>query len=318
VSRSDARFAPRERAPSRSPLPRAHTEALSDFLEALRVEVGLSRHTLTAYGADLKTFLAFAAAQGARTPEKIRASHIVDWLGVRREGGLAEATVARGLAAVRMLMRHLVMESRISRDPSALIAAPSLRQSLPRTLAVEEVEQLLDAPSGQGWKPERDRALLEVLYACGARVSEAVGLRTGEIEPSLRVLRLTGKGSKTRIVPLGERARRALEAWMSGGRTRRPGAARTPQVFLTKSGRPMTRLDAWRAVKAAAARAGLPTDISPHTLRHSFATHMVEGGADLRSVQEMLGHASIRTTEVYTHLDTEHVTSTHRLFHPRG
>jgi integrase/recombinase XerD len=305
-------------AADRRALPPEHGAALADFLEGLRVEAGLARGTLAAYRGDLDTFLAFAARRGARNPAAIRAAHVVDWLADRRERGLAEATVARGLAAVRMLLRHLAAEGRIARDPTALIAAPVLRRSLPRTLAVDEVEKLLEAPAGTGWRAERDRALLEVLYACGARVSEAVSLRTGEIEPSLRVLRLVGKGSKTRIVPLGQRAKDALEAWMAGGRTKLPGSARAERVFLTKTGRPMTRVDAWRAVKAAAARAGLPVAISPHTLRHSFATHLVEGGADLRSVQEMLGHASIRTTEVYTHLDTEHVTSLHRLYHPRA
>jgi integrase/recombinase XerD len=302
-------------------VPEGHAAALADFLEALRVEAGLARSTLAAYRADLERFFTFAAARGATSVASIRESHVVDWMAERRDRGLAEATVARGLAAVRMCLRHLATEGRIARDASARIAAPVLRQSLPHTLAVDEVERLLEAPPGPGcpaWKAERDAALLEVLYACGARVSEAVGLRTNEIEPSLRVLRLTGKGSKTRIVPLGSRARKALEAWMAGGRARLPGAAKVAQVFLTRSGRPMTRLDAWRAVKAAAARAGLPADISPHTLRHSFATHMVEGGADLRSVQEMLGHASIKTTEVYTHLDPGHVTSLHRLYHPRA
>ncbi|HEV8114111.1 MAG TPA: tyrosine recombinase [Planctomycetota bacterium] len=318
MSRTDLPAPPKKPARRRPALPDAHRDALADFLEALRVEAGLARSTLAAYRADLETFLAFATARGARAPGRIRAAHIVDWLADRRDHSLAEATVARGLAAVRMFLRHLTREGRIAKDPSALIAAPNLRQSLPRMLAVDEVERLLEAPLGTGWRPERDRALLEVLYACGARVSEAVGLRTNEIEPSLRVLRLTGKGSKTRIVPLGARAKTALESWMSAGRARLPGAARSAHVFLTKSGRPMTRLDAWRVVKAAAARAGLPTTISPHTLRHSFATHMVEGGADLRSVQEMLGHASIRTTEVYTHLDTGHVTSLHRLYHPRA
>ena len=149
-------------------------------------------------------------------------------------------------------------------------------------------------------------------------MSEAVGLRTDSLEPSLRVLRLYGKGAKMRLVPLGERARDAIERWIGGKRMSIASSARTPEVFLTKSGRPMTRTDAWRRVKRAALRAGLPGDISPHTLRHSFASHLVEGGADLRSVQEMLGHASIRTTEVYTHLDTEHVTSLHRLYHPRA
>jgi integrase/recombinase XerD len=325
MTRTGGRLPARGSTPGRAPdaasraLSSEHAAALADFLEALRVEAGLARGTLAAYRGDLESFLAFAARRGAASPTAIRASHVVDWLAARRERGLAEATVARGLAATRMLFRHLAAEARIARDPTALIAAPVLRRSLPRTLAVDEVERLLEAPAAsRSFAAERDRALLEVLYACGARVSEAVALRTSEIEPSLRVLRLTGKGSKTRIVPLGQRAKEALEAWMSGGRTRIRGSARAERVFLTKSGRPMTRTDAWRAVKAAARRAGLPAKVSPHTLRHSFATHLVEGGADLRSVQEMLGHASIRTTEVYTHVDTEHVTSLHRLYHPRA
>lgn len=320
----------------RNALPEEIAFALADFQEAMRVEAGLARNTLAAYRSDLNAFLSFAAARGARRCAAIRPAHVVDWLAQRREEGRAEATVARGLAATRMLMRHLTAEGRIPRDPTARISAPALRPALPRTLAVDEVERLLEAPgkaaaaggpagpagkesgSQRAWKAERDRALLEVIYACGARVSEAVSLRTSEIEPSLRVLRLLGKGSKTRIVPLGQRAREALAAWIGGGRTKLPNAARAAEVFLSKSGRPMTRGDAWRVVKAAAARAGLSGKISPHTLRHSFATHMVEGGADLRSVQEMLGHASIKTTEVYTHLDTGHVTSLHRLYHPRA
>ena len=301
-------------------LPEELALALADFQEALRVEAGLSRNTLAAYRSDLNAFLTFAAGHGAKRCAAIKPAQVVDWLAERREEGLAEATIARGLAATRMLMRHLAAEGKIPKDPTARISAPALRPALPRTLAVDEIERLLEAPgkAGSAWKAERDRALLEVIYACGARVSEAVSLRTNEIEPSLRVLRLLGKGSKTRIVPLGERARHALEAWIGGGRTKLPNAARAAEVFLSKSGRPMTRGDAWRVVKAAAARAGLPGEISPHTLRHSFATHMVEGGADLRSVQELLGHASIKTTEVYTHLDTEHVTSLHRLYHPRA
>ncbi|MBI5361569.1 MAG: tyrosine-type recombinase/integrase, partial [Planctomycetes bacterium] len=188
-------------------------------------------------------------------------------------------------------------------------------------IAPEEVARLLAAPSGKGWPPwkrERDQALLEVLYASGARVSEAVALRTDALEPKLRVLRLTGKGNKTRLVPLGERARMALEQWLGVGRRRFLADLSRPEVFLTKSGKPMSRIDAWRVVKAAARAAGIRAELSPHSLRHSFASHMVEGGADLRSVQELLGHASIQTTEVYTHVDSEHVTSLHRLYHPRA
>jgi integrase/recombinase XerD len=185
-------------------------------------------------------------------------------------------------------------------------------------LAVEEVERLLAAPDGEGWRDQRDRALLEVLYACGARVAEAIGLRTDSLEPSLRVLRLLGKGSKMRVVPIGARAREALVHWIENGRRELPGGRKRAEVFLSRNGKPLDRTNAWRRVKAVALRAGLAASISPHTLRHSFATHLLAGGADLRAVQEMLGHASIRTTEVYTHLDNEELHGIHRLYHPRG
>jgi integrase/recombinase XerD len=294
------------------------TPGLEDFLLALRVEAGLARNTLAAYRADLVRFLAWATRRGVEDYAAIDASLVVDALAERRAAGLAEASVARNLVAVRMLMRHLVQAGQLVRDPTALITAPVLRRALPSTLSIEDVEHLLTAPDGDTFQDQRDRALLETIYACGARVSEAVSLRTDALEPSLRVLRLFGKNSKMRVVPLGQRARAAIEAWIQGQRAALPGAASSPHVFLTRSGRPMSRTDAWKRVKRAAARAGLSPDISPHTLRHSFASHLVEGGADLRSVQEMLGHASIRTTEVYTHLDSEHITSLHRLYHPRA
>jgi integrase/recombinase XerD len=217
-----------------------------------------------------------------------------------------------------MLLRHLVAEGTIARDPSALIPTPTLRRSLPKLLDVAEIERLLTAPDGDGWRDQRDRALLEVLYACGARVSEAIALRTSDLEPSLRVLRVTGKGEKTRVVPLGSRARDALTRWIEGARRSLPAARQREEVFLSRNGRPLDRVTAWRRVKLAALRAGIAKRVTPHVLRHSFATHLIEGGADLRSVQEMLGHASIATTELYTHLDREHVLGLHRLYHPRA
>ncbi len=217
-----------------------------------------------------------------------------------------------------MCLRHLVFEDVLQEDPSARISAPVLRRALPSVLAIEEVESLLGSPDLGTWMGQRDAALLEVLYASGARISEAVGLRTEGIEPSLRVLRLHGKGGKQRIVPIGDRARAALDRWLSEGRPRLKGAARRPEVFLSKSGKPLDRTTAWRRIQTLALKAGLPRRISPHVLRHCFATHLIEGGADLRSVQEMLGHASIRTTEIYTHVDAEHIQSLHRLYHPRG
>ena len=305
-------------APAEAAVPPAFRAGLEDFLESLRVEAGLARNTLAAYRGDLTRFLCWAHGRGIDAWAQVDGETLVDHLAALRGRGAAEASVARALAALRMCLRHLVAEGVLERDPAALLRAPRLRRALPATLAVEEVEALLGAPRGDGWRAQRDRALLEVFYASGARASEAAGLRLEGLEPSLRVLQLTGKGNKTRVVPLGTRAREALGTWIEDGRRRLLAGRRSDLVFLTKSGRPLTRRDAWRRVKAAAAEAGLDAAISPHTLRHSFASHLIEGGADLRSVQEMLGHASIRTTEVYTHLDAEHVRSLHRLYHPRG
>ena len=291
---------------------------LEDFLEALRVEAGLSRNTLGAYRSDVTAFVGWAVERGLESFAALAAEHVVDYLDLCRAQGYAEASTARRLSAVRMCLRHLYATGALATDPVARISAPVLRRRLPATLTVGDVEALLAAPQGDDWRAQRDRAFLEVLYACGARVGEAVALRSDAIEPSLRVLVLTGKGRKTRVVPLGERARDALSRWLEDGRRGLDPAHRRTEVFLTKTGRALDRTNAWRLVRRAALAAGIRAHVSPHTLRHSFATHLIEGGADLRSVQEMLGHASIRTTEVYTHLDSEHVRSLHRLYHPRG
>lgn len=291
---------------------------VGDFLEALRVEAGLSRNTLHAYRSDLGRFLGWGLTRGIVSFERVTPELIVDFLDACRRAGLAEATIARRLSAVRMCLRHLVSIGTLATDPTARISSPVLRRHLPTVLSVRDVEALLNAPWKDDWYGARNRALLEVLYATGARVAEAVGLRTDSIEPSLRVVVLTGKGNKTRVVPVGERAREALRTWIEGGRARVRGASSSRAVFLTRSGRALDRTGAWRVVRQAALLAGIGGKVSPHTLRHSFATHLIEGGADLRSVQEMLGHASIRTTEIYTHLDGEHVRSLHRLYHPRG
>jgi integrase/recombinase XerD len=304
-------------------LPRAYADGLAAFLEMLAAEAGAARSTVDAYAGDLRRFLAWAATRGLTRFEDVDAQAIVDYLAARRAAGAAEASVARNLAALRMCLRFLVAEGRLAHDPAALLRAPQLTRALPHALDVEQTERLLAEPEREAaapgaWRAQRDSALLLVLYSCGARVSEAVGLRTDGLEPALRVLRLHGKGNKQRVVPCGARARAALERWLGDGRARLPGAARRPEVFLSARGAPLDRTSAWRRVKRAALRAGLDPSISPHTLRHCFATHMLEGGADLRSVQEMLGHASVKTTEVYTHLDPEHVLGLFRLYHPRA
>lgn len=299
-------------------VPDVFQDGVAEFLEVLRVEAGLARNTLVAYRSDLDRFLRWAVRRGLENPTDLTADLVVDYMAARRAEGAAEATVAHNLVSIRMFVRHWVMEGVLEQDATALIPAPVLRRALPHTLTVNDVESLLKAPQGSSWNAQRDRALLEVLYACGARISEAIGLETTGIEPSLRVLRLFGKGSKERIVPLGARAREALDAWIDGGRRSLPGADRTRAVFLSRSGRPLDRTSAWRIVKKHALNAGLASDISPHTLRHSFATHLLSGGADLRSLQEMLGHASIKTTEIYTHVDVDEMKSLHELYHPRG
>jgi integrase/recombinase XerD len=293
-------------------------DGLAEFLQALRVEAGASPHTLTAYERDVQRFLATTGEEhGLREWSEVTLPMLVEHLGALRAAGAAEASVARALSALRMCLRHQLQEGRLTADPLATLEGPRRARALPHLLSSAEVERLL-TPAGAGWRAERNRALLEVLYACGARISEAVGLRTAALEPSLRVLSLTGKGQKTRLVPLGARAREALAAWLEHGRPRVLAARRSDFVFVSRSARSLTRSSGWRIVKAAALRAGLSSDVSPHWLRHSFASHLLEGGADLRSVQEMLGHASIGTTEIYTHLDAEHVRSLHRLYHPRG
>ncbi|QDV07075.1 Tyrosine recombinase XerD [Planctomycetes bacterium Poly30] len=295
----------------------------------MRVEAGLARNTLAAYRTDLEGLGRWLGERGVIDWSDLDEDRIIEWLGHRRTGGAAETSVARGLVALRMLVRFLILESGLKKDPTARIPTPKLKRLLPATLSPEDVERLLGVFLVDGqppdWRAERDTALLEVLYAAGARISEALGLTTNDLPPDLSSLRLHGKGDKMRVVPLGRRARAALERWLENGRltvVRQRKAAgagmASSSVFLSRSGRPLDRSSGWRRVKEAARLAGLPESISPHDLRHSFATHLLAGGADLRAVQEMLGHASIRTTEIYTHLDVEHVQTVHRMHHPRG
>lgn len=313
------------RRPPSAEQPRADSAlqlSVADFLDAMRVEAGLSRNAIAAYRSDLGALGGWLADQGVADWSELETDHIYDWLGSRRAKGAAESSVARGLVALRMLVRFLVMENQLKADPTARIQAPKLARLLPSTLSPEDVERLLSAflvdGAPPGWRASRDTALLEVLYAAGARISEALGLTTDDLPPDLDALRLHGKGDKMRMVPLGRSARAALRRWIDGDRRPLAAASRSSAVFLSKSGRALDRSTAWSRVKEAAKLAGLPSGVSPHDLRHSFASHMLAGGADLRSVQEMLGHASIRTTEIYTHLDEGHVRAIHRMHHPRG
>ncbi len=300
---------------------------IDEHLEELRVEAGRARASLAAYRSDLERLAAWAARRGVGGWRAIDEPLLVQHLGwLAGERRLAESSRARALAAVRGLLQFLVREGELRRDPSVRLLAPKLAQSLPRAPSVDAVDRLLavtDAaertPGAQDkpWRKVRDRALLEVLYATGARVSEVCGLVLDDLEPKLRELRLLGKGQKTRIVPLCERAREALRDWIHTGRGQVPGAAVHRALFTSDRGAALTRAGAWRIVTERGRQIGLGR-VTPHSLRHAFATHLVQNGADLRAVQELLGHASIQTTEVYTHLDSDHVRALHRRFHPRG
>ena len=268
---------------------------LTDFLDALRVEAGVSRNTSEAYRRDLERFIGHMASLGRGAWGDLTPADVVTHLAALRAAGAAEASVARCLAAVRMLLRHQIAEGRLSKDPCALLSAPVLARHLPTTLTVDQVEALLRAAGDATWIDARDRALVEVLYATGARVSEAVGLATDALEPSLGVLRLFGMGQKARLVPLGARAREALTAWLETWRPGLPGAAGRREVFLTRTGRPMDRTTAWRRIKALALRADVHGELSPHTLRHSFASHLVAGGQFGRHGKSSFFYQTIRT-----------------------
>jgi len=299
------------KAPSPPPPP-----LLRDFTSCLRAEAGLSENTVRAYGRDVGRWLA-ALSRGGRAPAEARREDVLEHLAAERARGLSARSLARSLAAMRVFHRFLVAEGRAPGDPTAGVDAPRLWSRLPAVLSREDVEALLASPNARTVAGRRDRAILECLYGCGLRASEAAGLRTDQVSFDLGVLRVVGKGNKERLVPYGDRAREALRSWLEHGR---PKAAREdlPHCFLTRTGKPMLREDVWRVVRKHLRAAGIGADASTHTLRHSFATHLIEGGADLRSVQEMLGHASVATTQIYTHTDATRLRRVHREFHPRG
>lgn len=296
--------------------PPAPPPLLRDFTACLRAEAGLSENTVRAYGRDLRRWFATLERAG-RPPPEARREDVLDHLASERARGLSPRSLSRALAALRTFHRFLVAEGRAAADPTGGVDAPRLWSRLPAVLSREDVEALLAAPNGRTVLGRRDRALLETIYGCGLRASEAAGLRTDQVSFDLGVLRVVGKGSRERLVPFGGRARAALEAWLSSGR---PRLARgdLPHCFLSKAGKPMLREDVWRVVRKHLRAAGVAAEASTHTLRHSFATHLIEGGADLRSVQEMLGHASVSTTQIYTHTDAARLRKVHREFHPRG
>jgi integrase/recombinase XerD len=308
---------------SRARLP-AVERAVAGYLDHLAVERGLAPNTLAAYRRDLSRYLGHLTTRGIDDPAAVREGDVSDFLAAIRtgeDGGspLSATSAARTVVAVRGFHRFLLLEGATPDDPAGRVQPPQTPKRLPKAISVADVERLLAATSTETVSGRRDRALLEVLYGCGARISEAVGLAADDIDPVAGLVRLHGKGSKQRVVPLGSYARAAVEAYRV--RSRPVLAARgrgTPVLFLNARGGPLSRQSAWAVLATAADRAGLTGRVSPHTLRHSFATHLLEGGADVRVVQELLGHASVATTQIYTRVTADTLREVYAASHPRA
>ncbi len=295
-----------------------HSDILA-FRNYLRAERGLSENTVMAYGRDLKRFAEWVESIRLADHLTPTLKELARYLGYLLDANLAAPSVARHIVALRMFYKFLKLEEKVSRSAVELLASPKLWQRIPTVLNAAQVDQLLAGPRPGDRFHLRDKAMLETLYATGCRASEVVGLKVEDVYLDAAFLRCTGKGNKQRVVPLGRPAVAALRTYLGEGRPEFTAPPPHPtDVFVSKSGRPLGRLMLWKIVKKYCKRAGLPTKVSPHTLRHSFATHVLAGGADLRTVQELLGHASIATTQLYTHIDRDRLKAMHKKFHPRG
>ena len=293
--------------------------AAEEYLDHLAVERGLSRSTVASYRGDLAAYAAHLSARGVSSPTRVTADHVRSFARKRLADGVSARSVARNLSCLRGFHRYLVATGAVLNDPTIGVEGPKFERKLPDVLAVHEIETLLGGIDTSTPLGVRDRAMLEVAYGAGLRVSEIIGLTLSALFFEEGYLRCLGKGSKERVVPVGSTA---VDWTTIYRRDVRPelvsGAPSTDVVFLNARGRPLSRMGFWKILQKHVARSGIRDRVKPHTLRHSFATHMLEGGADLRAVQEMLGHADISTTQIYTSVDREYLKEIHRTFHPRG
>ena len=292
---------------------------ITAFRDYLTAERGMAKNTVLAYARDLVKYRDWVAGGGLSSYLTPTVRELTNYLAYLKEDGLADESIARNLIATKMFYRFLRLEERVEQNAIELMNSPKLWARIPHVLSPECVERLLDAPRNEDRFYLRDRALLETLYATGSRASEVVNLQLADVHLDSGFCKCTGKGSKQRVVPLGAPSISALKVYLRELRpTLTQGDLSNPWVFVSKGGKRLTREMLWILVKKYVRRAGLTGRISPHTLRHSFATHLLAGGADLRTVQELLGHANIRTTQHYTHVDRTRLQAVHRQFHPRG
>lgn len=293
-------------------------DLIESFINYLLVECGLSRNTIISYSHDLQIFTRFLLAKKISDFDGVRPDTITSFIISEKNRGLSINSITRAIVAIRMLYKFLLSEGKLHMNPLALIDTPKLWKRLPEFIPVHKVKDLLSMPDTKTKLGMRNKAILELMYATGARVSEVVAIQLEWINLEYSYVKCRGKGSKERIVPLGTKAIEAIQNYLKFARSQIKNSQDSAYLFLSKTGRPLRRENIWVIVKKCALRAGIHGNISPHKLRHSFATHLLENGADLRSVQEMLGHVNISTTQIYTHVSKQHLKAIHRQFHPRA
>ncbi len=292
---------------------------IEEFITYISVERGLAKNTLLAYRRDLNKYATVLHKAGVALPEGIRREHISGYMFALKKEGLTTASICRNLAAIKMFHRFLVRENLSKEDPTTLVETPRQWKKVPEVLTQREVDALLLViANAQGPQAKRDLAIMELLYASGLRVSEIVDLKIGSVEPQVGFVRAVGKGSKERIIPVGAKALETLMVYLQKARPKLVKGKESDALFVSRLGKKLSRVSVWNMIKSYARLCGIKKNIKPHTLRHTFATHLLEHGADLRSVQEMLGHADISTTQIYTHVDKERLKSVHKEFHPRS
>lgn len=291
---------------------------IDEFMNYLSVERGLAKNTLLAYRRDLDKYIDYLSQKNIKTASQVNREHVSNFMFDLKKHEMSPTTICRNLAAVKMFHRFLVRENLAKEDPTTLVDTPKLWMRIPSVLTQAEIESMIAAASGRKTQEIRDQAILEIFYASGLRVSELSDLKTTSINYEVGFVRAVGKGSKERIIPLGLKAREAVQKYLLKARAQLLKNQTNDVLFLSRLGKKISRQSLWAVIKFYARKANIKKTIKPHTLRHTFATHLLEHGADLRSVQEMLGHSDISTTQIYTHVDKERLKSVHKQFHPRS
>jgi integrase/recombinase XerD len=293
-------------------------ELTQKYLDFLIIEKGLSNNSIESYSTDIVQYISFLEKNSIERLDEVDSAVILAWLIDLTKKGLSAKSRARHLITIRGLYKFLINEQDVPINPVKNVDIPKIGFALPKIMTVQEIEDLIDAPDISKPRGQRDCAMMELMYGAGLRVSELIGIQLQDINLDANFIRVMGKGSKERIIPIGSRARAINQKWIKEGRSSLLKKISSPYLFVARAGKPMTRQSFWKIIKKFALVANITHNITPHTLRHSFATHLLEGGADLRSVQTMLGHADISTTQIYTHISREYLMKMHQKFHPRN